>query len=93
MKTTIKILIAGIAFTIPSFIEIDITITPRQDRIHCRGAAYSAPLYAAQHKHNDSPALMNFVASREGLQLNTAFSQIENAATRKRLVALVETLV
>ena len=39
-----------------------------------------------------APRLMNFVSSAEGLQLNTAFSQIECEETRKRIVDLVKTL-
>ena len=39
-----------------------------------------------------TPFLMDFVASAEGLQLNTAFSRIENHETRRKLVELVRTL-
>ena len=36
--------------------------------------------------------VMGFVSSAEGLQLNTAFSKIENTETRRKLVDLVKTL-
>lgn len=42
---------------------------------------------------DDSARLMNFVASAEGLQLNTSFSKIGNVETRRKLVDLVKTLV
>ncbi|MGF1659759.1 MAG: helix-turn-helix domain-containing protein [Rubrimonas sp.] len=35
---------------------------------------------------------MSFVASPEGLQLNLAFQRIDDAATRRKIVDLVETL-
>lgn len=37
--------------------------------------------------------VMGFVSSAEGLQLNTAFSKIENVETRRKIVDLVKTLV
>jgi len=39
-----------------------------------------------------TPFVMDFVSSAEGLQLNTAFSKIENTETRRKLVDLVKTL-
>lgn len=36
--------------------------------------------------------VMGFVSSSEGLQLNTAFSQIEDVETRRRIVDLVKAL-
>ena len=36
--------------------------------------------------------LMGFVGSSEGLQMNMAFRQIKDPATRKRIVDLVKTL-
>lgn len=36
--------------------------------------------------------VMSFVSSSEGLQLNTAFSQIQCDETRKRIVDLIKTL-
>jgi transcriptional regulator with XRE-family HTH domain len=36
--------------------------------------------------------LMSFLASIEGYQLSTAFSRIEDAATRRRLVDLIRTI-
>ncbi|MCI4662684.1 MAG: helix-turn-helix transcriptional regulator [Neomegalonema sp.] len=41
---------------------------------------------------HDTAGLMEFVSSAEGLQLNMAFSQIDSAETRKRIVDLVKTL-
>ena len=41
---------------------------------------------------DETPFLMDFVSSAEGLQLNTAFSRIENGETRRKLVELVRTL-
>ena len=41
---------------------------------------------------DNSPFIMDFVSSAEGLQLNTAFSRIENVETRRKLVELVKTL-
>jgi len=37
--------------------------------------------------------VMGFVSSAEGLQLNTAFSKIDNVETRRKIVDLVKTLV
>ena len=37
--------------------------------------------------------VMDFVASREGLELNRAFSKIKDPAQRKALVELIKTLV
>lgn len=42
---------------------------------------------------DETPFVMDFVSSSEGLQLNTAFSKIENIETRRKLVDLVKTLV
>lgn len=41
---------------------------------------------------DETPFIMGFVSSAEGLQLNTAFSKIENPETRRKLVDLVKTL-
>ena len=41
---------------------------------------------------DETPFIMDFVSSSEGLQLNTAFSKIENVETRRKLVDLVKTL-
>lgn len=41
---------------------------------------------------DQTPFVMDFVSSSEGLQLNTAFSKIENVDTRRKLVDLVKTL-
>lgn len=39
-----------------------------------------------------SPYVMDFVSSSEGLQLNRAFSKIEDASIRKQLLELVKSL-
>lgn len=41
---------------------------------------------------DETPIVMDFVNSSEGLQLNTAFSRIADSETRKRIVELVKTL-
>jgi len=41
---------------------------------------------------DQTPFVMNFVSSAEGLQLNTAFSKIGSAETRRKIVDLVKTL-
>lgn len=41
---------------------------------------------------DETPIVMDFVNSSEGLQLNTAFSKIADGETRKRIVELVKTL-
>ncbi len=41
---------------------------------------------------DETPIVMDFVNSSEGLQLNTAFSKIADSETRKRIVELVKTL-
>ena len=41
---------------------------------------------------DETPFVMDFVSSSEGLQLNTAFSKIENVETRRKIVDLVKTL-
>ncbi len=41
---------------------------------------------------DETPIVMDFVNSSEGLQLNTAFSRISDSETRKRIVELVKTL-
>ncbi|MDD2868876.1 helix-turn-helix transcriptional regulator [Neomegalonema sp.] len=41
---------------------------------------------------DETPIVMDFVNSSEGLQLNTAFSKISDSETRKRIVELVKTL-
>lgn len=40
----------------------------------------------------ETPAVMSFVGSSEGLRLNQAFSRLDDGETRKRIVDLVETL-
>ena len=46
----------------------------------------------ALNEPDQTPFVMDFVSSAEGLQLNTAFSKIENVETRRKIVDLVKTL-
>jgi len=46
----------------------------------------------AKKKADETDYVMGFVGSREGLELNVAFSKIDSAATRQAFVALVKTL-
>lgn len=54
--------------------------------------AQAVPGYDGPKTADQTPFVMDFVTSQEGLQLNTAFSKIESAETRKKLVELVKTL-
>lgn len=46
----------------------------------------------AMREPDQTPFVMDFVSSAEGLQLNTAFSKIGSPETRRKLVELVKTL-
>jgi len=54
--------------------------------------AQAVPDYDGPEASDQTPFVMDFVSSQEGLQLNMAFSKIENGETRKKLVELVKTL-
>jgi len=43
-------------------------------------------------KTDETDYVMGFVGSKEGLELNVAFSKVQSAATRQAFVALVKTL-
>lgn len=47
---------------------------------------------AGQSKNYDIVGLMDFVGSRDGLELNTAFIRIEDPEVRKKVAALVQVL-
>jgi len=51
----------------------------------------SQPTTSEDHSQ-ETDYVMNFVGSKEGLELNTAFSKIEKSETRRALVELVKTL-
>jgi transcriptional regulator with XRE-family HTH domain len=53
------------------------------------GAAGGAPGFA---DGDQTPYVMDFVSSSEGLQLNRAFARIDNSAVRKKLLELVKSL-
>ena len=54
--------------------------------------AKDVPGFDGKRPADDTPFVMDFVSSQEGLQLNTAFSNIESRETRRAIVALVQTL-
>lgn len=41
---------------------------------------------------SDTPAIMNFLGTVEGLQLNSSFQKIKHAETRRKLLDLIKTL-
>ncbi len=58
-----------------------------------KSAIETMPSVPKSSKSDDGVTpVMEFVASREGLELNSSFAQIESPAKRKALVELVKTL-
>lgn len=54
--------------------------------------AKDVPGFDGKQPADDTPFVMDFVTSSEGLQLNTAFSKIMSTEIREKLVELVKTL-
>lgn len=77
-------------FTIASIIDVPIEFLFEDMPKSVTATLPSGP---ALSKSDDEVApVMEFVASREGLDLNSNFSRIESRAKRKALVELVKTL-
>ena len=77
-------------FTIASILDVPVEFLFEDMPKSVLETMPSAP---ASSKSDDvATPVMEFVASREGLELNSSFSQIESPAKRKALVELVKTL-
>ena len=81
---------AGRLFTIASILDVPVQFffedMPKDVAVGL------ADVPKAKKKTDETDYVMSIVGSREGLELNVAFSKIDSAATRQAFVALVKTL-